>query len=501
MEKLAHNEWIERLKNSDIDPQAVRSIIELETDMAQLYETMLDPVVERILSEYDRKGHLKLDDLVSEMRNYYGDFASEFAGLIKIYYRTLINVGRENAYQGLGFEREARRKLMRKKAAIDTDVAYEDAVSNAFTKVKTVDDEVIDRLKEDWIDQGGPTDVVKNFLLDEEDELRSEGYGREELRERLKQLWREKRYIIERIIRTESVNTYSKVQLQEWYDQGIREVERVEINDLKTCDLCRAISEPGRNVFLIEDLLKEEYPVTFITHPNCRGTYRPRVNLSVFEDFGRRLKEFQNASDLEMPEGKAKNVPIEYQKQVEKAIQDFGPEYDIEFTPDITQTSEWQKDRLEELREFYPESEAKARLEMEKSENEGRILQYTTSDGKLYVSGDAGDVNRIVIPVLRNKAENAWMMAPEDAREWVEERYERKTSEIGKTLEEDGVEIIGSNPFISTLAETSAEQYFVEAYATYVADPIRLLYTDEPMYNFLRERFMSSEYLVRGGIK
>ena len=29
--------------------------------------------------------------------------------------------------------------------------------------------------------------------------------------------------------------------------------------------------------YLIEDLLKEEYPVTFVSHPSCRGGYRLRV--------------------------------------------------------------------------------------------------------------------------------------------------------------------------------------------------------------------------------
>jgi hypothetical protein len=319
------------------------------------------------------------------------------------------------------------------------------------------------------------------------------------------QLWREKRYILERIVRTETINTYAKVQLQEWYDQGVREVERFEVNDLRSCDLCRTLALPGSNVFLIEDLLNDTvtkgYPVTFMSHPNCRGGYRPRINLDVFTEFENKVKEFQNSQDIEAGDSKAENVPIEYQEQVEKALSDFGPEYGIKFVPEITEDPEWQEDRLAELSVHYNESEAISRLELEKQEKRGNLVQYTTRSGRVLISGDAGDINRVVIPVLRDKAQQVWALTEEGKREWVEKRYEEKMKDMSKSLMHEGVEIFGDSPFVSPLAKESAEQYFVEAYTTYVADPSKLIYMDHEMYDFLKDNFMKVEYIGMGGVK
>lgn len=458
--------------------------------------------MESVLDEYEKKGYLNLNDLNRAIDNHYGLVVDEMEKPLRLYFRGLVNSSRENAYKSIGFEREARRKLIRKKAAIgDTDEAYEDAVNRAFTKVKTVGKDVIEDLKDKWTEQGGPSDVVKSFLMEQEEQLRSEPLSRDELRERLRQLWVEKRYIIQRIIRTETVNTSAAVQLQEWYEQGIREVERWEIDDLRTCTLCRTLARPGSNVFLIEDLLKEQYPVTFCSHPQCRGSYRPRVNWSVFDDFSKRLEGFQNTQDIDVEGSKAEAVPIEYQEQVEKALTDFGPDYKIKFVPDITESEEWKQDRIDYWKEHYGQREAEARVELEKSENRGKLVQYTTTNGVVLVSGDAGDINRIVIPVLREKARQTFLNASQRDRNWVEARYNKRKKETGMTLEQGGVQIIGGTPFISELAGNSPEDYFVECYTNYVADPTRLLYMDNDMYQFLREKFMNREYLMQGGLK
>ena len=286
-------------------------------------------------------------------------------------------------------------------------------------------------------------------------------------------------------------------------------MERVEINDLKTCPLCKTLCQPGNNVFQIEDLLNDSitggYPVTYISHPNCRGGYNPRINLESFEDFEKELEqepktEFTNSSDLESADSRAENVPLEYQNQVQQALQDFGPSYEIKFVPEITEAPEWQSDRLDDLMGLYPEDQAKSMLEMERMDQRGKITQYTTRNGTVLVSGTAGDVNRIVVPILRQHAEQAWMAATEDQRQWVKDRYYEKTGEKYFTLEEENIELIGDNPFVTPLAAQSPEDYFIEAFTSYVADPVKLMLLDEPIYDFLRDNFMDHEYLARGGV-
>lgn len=503
LKKISLDEWRDRLSNSDMDAKSVRHIVELETEILMALEMNLNEATEALLDEYERKKHLKFDDISKGVQNHYDLVMNDIAKPLQLYYRGLVNSSRDDAYMDLGIVREARMKMLRKKAAIgNNDSVYEKAVDRAFTKVKTVSHDVIEDLKERWLANGGPTDVVKNFLLDEEENLRGEALHREDLRERLKQLWMKRRYIIQRIIRTETVNTHGTVQLNEWYEQGIREVERYEINDLKTCSLCRALALPGRNVYMIEDLLRQDYPVTYISHPQCRGGYRPRQNWSVFDDFEQKLNDFTNVQDIQGENGSvAKDVPIEYQTQVEKALNDFGPDYDIKFVPDIVDSKEWQTDRQKYWENFYDAHDATVRVDLEKDDNRGKYIQYITDDGQVLVSGDAGDINRVVIPVLREKARQAYYGLEEADRQWVDEEYDRKKKEMGYTLEEEGVQIIGKVPFISPLAEHSAADYFVESYTSYVADPTRLFYLDKRMYDFLRSKCMSTEYLVRGGIK
>ena len=149
---------------------------------------------------------------------------------------------------------------------------------------------------------------------------------------------------------------------------------------------------------------------------------------------------------------------------------------------------------------LYPEDQAKSMLEMERMDQRGKITQYTTRNGTVLVSGTAGDVNRIVVPILRQHAEQAWMAATEDQRQWVKDRYYEKTGEKYFTLEEENIELIGDNPFVTPLAAQSPEDYFIEAFTSYVADPVKLMLLDEPIYDFLRDNFMDHEYLARGGV-
>lgn len=500
--KIGTNEWQDRLQFSDLDPITIQHIVNLENEAIHLLEVTVDESLEALLDEYEKKGSLNLNDLIGGVDKHYGLISDEIEKPLNLYYRGLVNSSREHAYKSIGFEREARKKLIRKKAAIGgSDEAYENAVERAFTKVRTVGKDVIEELKDRWVANNGPTDVVKSFLLDEEENLRNEPLTRTELSERLRQLWIEKRYILQRIIRTETVNTSATVQLEEWFAQGFTEVERWEINDLRTCVLCRTLAQPGSNIYQIGELLKEEYPVTYCSHPQCRGGYVLRVNMSVFDDFESRLEEFANAQDIEVEDSKAENVPIEYQEQVEKALSDFGPDYGIKFVPEITESKEWIEDRVKYWSDFYSERDARARVDLEKIEDRGTLTQYTTTDGQVLISGDAGELNRITIPVLREKARQIYLTMDASDRNWVIAKYNKRQKETTMTLEKGGVQIIGGTPFITTLAGNSSEDYFMESYANYVADPARLFYMDKEMYDFLKDKFMAREYLMQGGVK
>jgi len=516
---MALSQWQEGLSRTRLDTDTIRHIIELELAVVDKYDRCGVEFVDFLMSNYDAKKTITPEDLKSAYQSAFHGVIQDINTPYAIYHNSIINSGRAKAVKDLGMNREARRRIYRT-AAID-DRYVQDSLEKAFTHVKTVGDDVINQLEDKWKEVGGSNDIIKDLLLKDEDALRDENITKEQLKYRLHEIWQDKRYLLERIVRTETINTHARAQLQEWYDQGVREVERNEVNDIRTCALCRELGQPG-NVYEIEKLLNgeysstkkngevitsAEYPISYNSHPNCRGSYSPRVNWAVFDEFEKMLEqgnegEFQNASDVVAPEATAQNVPIEYQSEVKQALEDFGPDYGIKFVPEITDDPEWQNDRLEELRQYYPEGEAQSRLSMEKSENRGQITQYTTKSGKVLVSGDAGDVNRIVIPVLREHAHQVWTSSDADLRKWVEDRYKVKMDEMGYSLsdEKQGIQIYGDTPFVSPVAMKSPEDYFAESYAAYVADPTKLLFFDEKMYDYLRANFIEKEYIARGGL-
>lgn len=508
------SEWQDGLSRTRLDSNTIRHIVELEQSVSEHYDKGGADFVDFLMDIYEKKGGIQPEDLNQAFLSSYYNVTQDISTPYTLYYKSIVDSGRDRALKDLGIEREARRKMRRTAAIGDTYI--QDSLDKSFSQVKTVGDEVIKQLTDKWTESGGTSNVVMDLLKEYEDEARDEGLTRQQLRQKLYEIWQGKRFLLERIVRTETVNTYARAQLQEWYEQGVRKVERHEIKDMRTCPLCRDTLD-GK-IYDVEMLLNggyvnqetgissAAYPISFDSHPNCRGSYTPIVNWSVFEEFEKlylepdALTEFQNASDVVTQDSKAENVPIEYQEQVQRALEDFGPDYRLRFVPEITESPEWQEDRLHDLRYYYSEGEAQAHLNLEKGENRGKLVQYTSRSGTVLVSGSAGNVNDVVVPILREHAHQAWGAAEEEKKAWVIERYKNKMEEMEFTLEEEGVQIIGDTPFVSPIAKESPEDYFVECYAAYVADPTTLLYFDEPFYDFLRANFINREYIARGGV-
>lgn len=514
-------QWQDGLSKTRIDTNTARHIVELEMSATEQYDKKGGDFVDSLIEVYDKNRVISPDELQQAFLSVFDDVVIDLSTPYAIYFKSIVDSGRSNALKDLGFSREGRRKI---RAAIGPEDPFvQDSLTKSFKQVRTVGDDAIKEIMKKWTELGGPTDVVRTMLMEEDVTARGEPLSREQLKNKLYEIWQDKRYLLERIVRTETINTYARAQLQEWHEQGIKEVERHEVNDLKTCDICRKLMRADHewHVCDVEKLLvggysttsksgrtitSAEYPISWCSHPNCRGSYSPRVNWSVFEEFERefldlsRKEEFVNASDIVVQDSVAENVPIEYKEQVQQALEDFGPDYKIRFVPEITESEIWKRERLEDLRSYYPEPEATSRLMLEQADNRGKITQYTAHDGTVLVSGSVGDVNMVVIPILREHARKAWMAATDEQKDWVIQRFNDKIREMDFTLEEHGVQIIGETPFVSPLAKEGPESYFIESYAAYVADPTRLVYFDSQMYDFLRGNFMDHEYLARGGV-
>lgn len=517
---MAISDWQRGLHKTNLEKHTIRHIIEIERHFSEKYSNQASEFADDILAIYENEKRVRLDDFKYIYLRYFNNVLSESVEPFAIYFKSIMDSGRENALKQLGFDRQACRR-MRREAADDS--YLKDSIDEAFSRVKTVGDDVVEELRKKWLATGTSNDVVKTFLLEQEQQARDQGLTRAQMKQKMMDIWHDQRYLVERIVRTETINAYAKSQLQEWFDQGFKQVERIEVNDLKTCDKCRALAQPSNNIYFIEDILQGKltggkndeissavYPVSYNSHPNCRGSYRLISSFQSFEDFSKMLEnletngpqEFHNPQDIRSEDGRSivQNVPMEYQKQVQQAVNDFGPSYGIRFVPEITDDPDWKSDQLEDLLRLYSLSDAEEHLSILQAENRGKILQYKTKSGNILVSGDAGSVNYVVIPVLRQHSEEVWNSLPDYQKKWIQDRYDEKIKEMGYTLKDQGIQIFGESPFVTPLAKESAKDYFCEAFVNYSADPARLRYMDQPAYDWLRDNVISHEYLGRGGI-
>ena len=498
----AVDEWQRRLMRSKIDNKSKRYIVELERDVVTTFDNKRDDFIKEMMAAYKEKGYVSFQDLSYALSRHLNEVSDKSSYPVMYYHKYVNDSAVDSAYRKLGYDREGVRAVRRQAQYDPKDSRLRENIDNSMGLVRSVPEEVVNQIKDMWNQEGNPSSIVHTLVKRDEEAIKRNPPSDREMRDALSNLWSKQRYVYQRIVRTESVNLYAKVQLQEWWDQGIREVERVAINDTRTCLLCRELASPGRNVYLIEDLLREMYPVSFMSHPLCRCSYIPRVNLSVFDELEAELmasnppSEFDVARDQNVGEVRLESVPLEYEDLIRKMVEEATPDSTVAFIPDVVNHIKWQEDMLDDLKEKYPnKQEQLMALQQMTQEKRGKIISYVTKDKEYaLISGFAADSIPITAPVGRLKAEQQWDELSDSQKEWVKDRYSRKEKEelIHK---EDGMQYVVRPMFVSPLAEIDAQTYFVESYIGYMVNPIQLLYVDELMYNWLKQEFFSKEYL------
>lgn len=231
---------------------------------------------------------------------------------------------------------------------------------------------------------------------------------------------------------------------------------------------------------------------------NCRCWFEPLI-----DDVWSELEgmEAQLLADITRGEATARDVPIDSQRTVEKALREHKKvEMDVRFVPRIVDLPEWQAVRREELASDVGSEKAKVLLQGEIFANE--VVEWTDSDtGTHYVASQAQEIEHVSTPIARAAAEKLWDggVVP---HAWVATRYREKKASLNATLEVEGYKIYGGQPFPNEIAAQSVRDYFVESYSLYVVQPYILETADPEMYEWLRvEVFGGREFMQRGGIK
>ena len=268
-EVYSADEWLKRLFKSKLDSQSKRYIVQMEKEVVKSFEDQRNKFIDSVMEQYKQTGRIDFQMLNKQMTEHLNTVSDKANDPVMFYHKYISDAASESALKRIGNRREDIRKIKKSAQYDPKQTRLNDLIDRSMSKVKSVPDDVVSDMKSKWVEKGTSTDLLSDLLHSEEREIKENPPSDREVRDALGDLWNKKRHVYQRVIRTESVNLYAKVQLQEWFDQGVTEVERVSINDTPTCLLCRELSSPGRNVYLIEELLKQDYPVSFMSHPLC----------------------------------------------------------------------------------------------------------------------------------------------------------------------------------------------------------------------------------------
>lgn len=499
--------WQKRLQFTGVDTPSRQNIIGLENELVNGHDQHANDFIDELVQVNDSKGRISTEDIVRTLVRQLEEFTTQYKDRMKFYLERLHQTSREKARDRAGLTK----KSIRAKIAQTEDEQNADllrSIDMAFRSVTSLPDQIVERLR-DRLRQGLVTgisteQVLRSILQDEINDLNLEQGN--DLREAIRRVWGRTRNDLLRVIRTETVNAYSRVQLQEWSNAGIQRATRHSIDDDITCAVCRALSRPPDNVYNISELLALDYPVTqdpsdgsWLTHPNCRCWFEPVVEDVWAEVEGMEKDLF---GDLTSRDTKALTVPIDSQDHVEKMLKEMSEPLTMQFTKKIEELPEWQEWRLHTLADEGVSSD-RAMVMVSDESFIGMLTEWTDpKTGVHYIADDARAIDHVTFPMARAEANKKWEGFDLDLTGWVQNRFDEKKRETEMTLEKEGIEIFGGQPFVNIPASNSAHDYFTESYAFYMVNPTVLQALDSTMYDWLNENlFHGREFLERGGIK
>lgn len=279
--KCAHKEhdltsdWQRRLQWTGLHADGKDEIVALENDLNKRHDKAGKAFEDDVLAVIDRYGTIPADDLARLIEQHLHGVLDGYEDRYRNGFEELSRAATDHAWERMGRDPvNMRTAALLVTAVEDNRERYRDNFANSFSRIKTLPQNVIDdfqsKMMESMYTDRTKEQVMRSVIGDIIDDL---GDDRAAIRE----VWNKTKKDLQRVLRTETVNAYSRAQLEQWYEEGIREVTRHCVYDHRTCPLCRELCRPGNNIYAVDKLLTVEHPVTedpdnpgkFLTHPNC----------------------------------------------------------------------------------------------------------------------------------------------------------------------------------------------------------------------------------------
>lgn len=102
-------------------------------------------------------------------------------------------------------------------------------------------------------------------------------------------------------------NVYVHGSLRVWKKNNVKYARRIEIQDDKICGLCLV---KNGELYEVNELLEKDLPLTFDTHPNCRGAFMPVIGHITKRDDHKPSDE--HVVTLTVGNAVIEDLPIEY---------------------------------------------------------------------------------------------------------------------------------------------------------------------------------------------
>jgi SPP1 gp7 family putative phage head morphogenesis protein len=293
--------WQKRLHLSKIPLDAKRYIKQLENDVIDGNAKSFEALWSKIEKVLEMPGGLSQSTLVGLIDSALATQLNHVdRGAIDNALTGLYSSGKEHAYSLTDFKAKKIKRLkklsskqafLKEAVTIDTvedKLMLQHLKETALKNVKSIAnkelrDKILEALTAAGSENENPLELANKIIQEESEKLKEK--GKEQFKKMLEELYGKQQYQIQRIMRTESMNGFVLAQLQGYKEQGIVAVRWKALqNDPKVCNLCKTLDG---NTFEIEYLLSEggRYPLTFMSHPNCRCGFEPVIAFVSFDDF------------------------------------------------------------------------------------------------------------------------------------------------------------------------------------------------------------------------
>ena len=439
----SRTDWQKALWKSEIDPDSKRYIKQLENLITDNWENTFEglwgdveaainrglPITDDVLTAYIAESARKqLRDLDKPA------WDAAFNGLYM--------GAKEQAFKPTGFGSGKR------KAQI-VDTLEEQAVlshmrQTALEKVRAITNQelrrsILEKLTEPGAYGKNPVQLANQIIREERKRLEEQTGDRAQLRERIKELYDDQLWRIQRVTRTEAANAYWLSQLTGYREQGIASIKfNSHTYEQKTCAICLALDG---TIHEIDTLLNRggRYPLSTLTHPQCRCWPTPIISHTTFEEIE---QLYEDEPDLFVPGEtifdraklamedvvkeqqtiygtRVEQMPVEHEKEIRDALsairespyQQLQPDV-LRFVDDVGQVPEFQKQ--------VPLPEPVL----------GQVTSWTSPDNELLMSQWAADNGQAVSGAVIREWASRIYEDQDDVQHIMREMYDRDPDDL-----------------------------------------------------------------------